>query len=66
MRPIFNTTYKGKKKQVKIYMLALNHELVLFQKSRNYFRYVPDNEIKGDILRWTTSYIYIYRVICNN
>ena len=36
MRPIFSTTYKGKK-QVEIYMLALHHELVLFQQSRNCF-----------------------------
>ena len=29
--------------------------MVLFQQSRNYFRYVPENEIEGDILGWTTS-----------
>ena len=55
MRPIFDTTYKVKE-QVKILMCALHHELVLFQKSRNCFRYAPENEIEGDILGWTTSY----------
>ena len=44
-----------REKQVEIYMWALHHELVLFQQSRNCFCYVPDNEIKGDILVWTTS-----------
>ena len=39
------------------YMWDLHHELVIFLQSRNCFRYVPDNEIKGDILGWTTSYI---------
>ena len=38
-------------------MWALHHELVLFQQSRNCFRYVPDNEIRGDILGWTTSLV---------
>ena len=36
LRPIFDTTYKGKK-QVEIYMWALHHELVLFLQSRNFF-----------------------------
>ena len=31
LRPIFDTTYKGKK-QIEIYMRALHHELVLFQQ----------------------------------
>ena len=53
--PIFNKTYKVKK-QVKIYMWYLHHELVLLQQSRNCFLYAPDNETKGDILGWTTSY----------
>ena len=53
--PIFNTAQKGKK-QVKIYMWYLHHELVLLQQSRNCFCYVPDNDIEGDILGWTTSY----------
>ena len=54
MRPILNTTYKGGI-QVEIYMRSLHHELVLFQQSRNVFRYVPDNEIKEDILGWKPS-----------
>ena len=52
--PIFDTMYKGKK-QVKIYMWALHQELVLFLQIMNCFRYVPDNDIEGDILGWTTS-----------
>ena len=56
MRPIFNTTHKGKK-QVKVYMWALHHELVLFQQSRNCFCYVPENETEGDILGCTTSIV---------
>ena len=36
MIPIFDTTYKGKK-QIKKYMLALYHELVLFLQSRFFF-----------------------------
>ena len=55
MWPIFNTTYKGKI-QVEIYMWAVHHELVLFQQSRNYFRYVPENETEGEILGWNPSY----------
>ena len=54
LRPIFGWTYKGKK-QVKIYMWDLHHELVLFQKSSNCFHYVPENDIEGGILGWTTS-----------
>ena len=54
LRPIFDTTYKGEI-QVEIYMWALHHELVLFQKSRNCFRYVTDNDIEGDILGCTKS-----------
>ena len=54
LRPIFDTTCKGKT-QVEIYMWYLHHELVLFLQSRNCFCYVPDNEIEGDILGWTTS-----------
>ena len=54
LRPIFDTIYKGGKR-VKIYMWALHHELVLFQQSRNCFCYVPENNIEGGILVWTTS-----------
>ena len=54
LRPIFDTTYKGKK-QVKIYMWALHHKLVIFQQSRNCFCCVPENEIEGGILGCTTS-----------
>ena len=54
LRPIFNTTYKGKK-QVEKYMWAIHHELFLFQQSRNCFPYVPDNEIEGGILGWNPS-----------
>ena len=31
------------------------------QKIGNFFHYVPDNEIEGDILGWTTSYL---RAVC--
>ena len=35
---------------VEIYMWDLHHELVIFLQSRNYFLYVPDNEIeRGNI-----------------
>ena len=37
------------------YMWDPHHELVLSLQSRNCFRCVPDNEIKGGILGWTTS-----------
>ena len=36
-------------------MRALHHESVLFLQIRNCFCYVPDNEIEGGILGWTTS-----------
>ena len=49
MRPIFYTMYKGET-EVEMYMWALHHELVLFQQRRNSFCYVPENDIKGDIL----------------
>ena len=55
MTPIFDKTYKGKK-QVKKYIWVIHHKLVLFLQSRNYFRYVPENEIKGGVLGWTTSH----------
>ena len=54
LRPIFDNTYKGEI-QVKIYMGYLHHELVLFQKGRNYFLYEPDNETEWDILGWNPS-----------
>ena len=38
-------------------MWALHHELVLYQQSRNCFHHVPDNEIEGGILVWTTSIV---------
>ena len=60
MRPIFNTTYKGVK-QVKIYMWDLHHELVLFQKNRNCFCYVLENETEEDILGWNTPMLEPYR-----
>ena len=37
-------------------MGSLHHELVIFLQSRNCFRYVTKNDIKGDIFGWTTSY----------
>ena len=52
MIPIFDTTYKGGI-QVEIHMWDLHHELVLLQQSRNFFCYVSDNDIKGDILGCT-------------
>ena len=54
LRPIFDTTYKGET-QVKIYMRALRHELVVFQKIMICFRYVPENEIEEDMLGWNPS-----------
>ena len=57
LKPIFDTMHKGKK-QVKKYIWVLYHELVIFLQSRNCLCYVPDNDIKGDILGWT---LYINR-----
>ena len=54
LRPIFDTTYK-EEIQVKIYMRAIHHELVLFQQSRIFFCYVPQNDIDKDILGWNLS-----------
>ena len=68
LRPIFDTTYKGEI-WVKIYMWALHHKLVLFQQSRNVFRYVPENDIEEYILGWTTSVdVWVKCVVsaCNN
>ena len=42
-----------REKQVEKYMWALYHELVIFLKSSNRFRYVPENKIEGGILGWT-------------
>ena len=39
-------------------MWALHHKLVLLLQSRNCFRYELENDIKGDILGWTTSITY--------
>ena len=36
-------------------MRTLHQELVIFQQSRNCFRYVTDNETEGGILGWTMS-----------
>ena len=36
-------------------MRSLHHEVVLFQKGRNYFRYVPANYIEEEILCWNPS-----------
>ena len=47
-------------KQVKTYMWVIYHELVLFLQSRNYFHYVPENEIKEDILGWTISLVMLH------
>ena len=44
--PIFDTTYIGEI-QVKIYMWALHHELVLFQQSRNCFAMYQRRILKG-------------------
>ena len=54
LRPIFDTKYKGEI-QVGSYMRSLHHELLLFQQSRIFFQYVPDNEFKEDILVWNPS-----------
>ena len=51
-------------KQVKIYMWYLHHKLVIFQQSRNCFCYLTENEIKGDILGWTTP--LIIHKLCNH
>ena len=45
------------KKPVKKYVWALYHELVLFLRYINSFRYIPENEIKGGILGCTPSYV---------
>ena len=53
-------------KQVEIYMWSLHHKLVLFLKSGNCFCCVPDNEIKGGSLGWTTSHTKaIFKAILN-
>ena len=36
-------------------MWYLHHKLFLFLQSMDCFRYVPENEIGGEILGWTTS-----------
>ena len=46
------------KKPVLCELYIIHHELVLLLQSRNCFRYVPENEIKGGILGWTTSITY--------
>ena len=53
LRKLFNPTYK-QKKQVKKYIWDLYQRLVLFLQIRNYFCYVPGNDIEGEILVWTT------------
>ena len=55
---IFNTTYKGEI-EIGIYIRDLHHELVLFQQSRNCFRYVPENDIEEDILGWNPSKVVL-------
>ena len=60
LRTILNTTHQGRK-QVKIYMWALHHKLVLFQKGRNCFCYAPEKEIKGGSMGWTTLATIIYK-----
>ena len=54
MRTIFDTTHKREIK-VNIFMIALHNELILFQQSRNCFRYVPNNDIREDIFSWKPS-----------
>ena len=44
-----------REKQVEKYEWVLYHELVLFLKNRNCFWYVPDNDIKREILGCTPS-----------
>ena len=61
MRPIFDTTYKGGI-LVEIYIWDLHHKLFLFQQSRNCFSYLPENDIEGDILNWTTFFIMEVKV----
>ena len=53
MIPIFNTTYKIKITGQKIHV-RFTSQIGPIPKSRNCFRYVPDNETKGDILGCTT------------
>ena len=54
MGPILDPMHK-QKKQIENYIFALYQKLVQFLKSRNCFRYVPDNDIEGDIFGWTPS-----------
>ena len=58
LRNIFNTTYKGEI-LVEIYTRALHLKLVIFQQSRNFFRYFPENEMEVKILVWNPS-----KVLC--
>ena len=43
------------KKQIKKYIWALYHKLVLFLRKIYSFWYIPENEIEGYILGWTLS-----------
>ena len=55
-RPIFDTMYKGKNRSkytCEIYITNLSY----YYKLGVFFCYVPENEIKGGILGWTTSII---------
>ena len=61
LRPIYDTTHKGKK-QVKIYVWDLHHELVLFLQSRNFFAVYQRMILKGTSwagprLPWNKLYV---------
>ena len=48
-------------------MWDLHHELVLFLQRRTCFCYVPENEIKREILVFTTSNeVPLEHIICHN
>ena len=53
LRPIFDTTYKRKKCQ-NIHASSTSRIDPILKKW-NFFRYERENEIKGEILVWTTS-----------
>ena len=59
MGPILDKTYK-QKKQIENYIFALYQKLVIFLKSRNCFRYVPDNDIEGGVFGLTLSIVTLF------
>ena len=53
MRPIFNQTYKENNRSKNTYEFYITNWSYSYKVG--IFRYVPENEIEGDILGWTPS-----------